>query len=276
MHDGDMNARADVTTRDEIGTLGRSFNDMADKLGDTIQSLREEQDSLRSFLADASHELRTPLAAMSTFVELLQREPETKDQRELLEDMESQTRRMSRTVSDLLLLSRLDGGVTALERDRHQAAAILREAWDNVSRSARAQGVTFSVTVDEAGDEDTDEMAIYVDRSRAVTLFENLLENSINSMDGSGSVDCRLSVSDGDCVVRVIDDGPGIAAEDLPHVFERFFRPANARTDGSGLGLSIAQSVARAHGGSIAVRSPVPETGSGTEMRVTLPLGDRS
>lgn len=274
MNRGDMSARADATSRDEIGTLGQRFNEMADRLSDTIRTLRSERDSLRTFLADASHELRTPLTAMTTFVELLQREGATENQIELLADMQSQTRRMERTVADLLILSRLDGGVAKLATEAVSAPAIVREAWDNVARSvAHAPGPDGEIHL-ALTDETAPDVPLAGDRKKLVTLFENLFRNSLNALAGPGTIECSISDADPGRVFRVIDDGAGISQADLPHVFERFFRSKDTTTEGSGLGLSIVESIARAHGGTVAAISPVEGRDHGTEIQVTLPLGE--
>lgn len=271
MRSGDLNARADATSLDEIGTLGRQFNEMADRLSDTIRTLRNERDSLKTFLADASHELRTPLTAMTTFVELLQREGATENQIELLADMESQTRRMERTVSDLLLLSRLDGGVATLATEAVSAAAVVREAWDNVARSVAGDpGPDHEINL-VLTDETAPDMPIAGDRKKLVTLFENLFQNSFNAIDGPGTIECSITDAGTQRVFRVIDDGAGIPQADLPHVFKRFFRSKGATTEGTGLGLSIVESIVGAHDGTVRAISPVEGRDRGTEIRVTLP-----
>jgi len=266
MHSGDMSARANMTTRDEIGTLGRRFDQMADRLSDTIASLRNERDSLQAFLADASHELRTPLTAMTTFVELLRNEGAAENQIELLSDLQSQTSRMERTVADLLLLSRLDGGVAELAMEAVAPSDVVNEAWDNVARSLPTREIQLALT------DDTDpSVALICDRKKLVTLFENLFQNSLNSLNGPGTIECRIFDQESNRVFLVVDDGAGIPRSELPHIFERFFRSKDSRAEGTGLGLSIVESTVRMHGGTIAAVSPVRGRDGGTEIRVTLP-----
>jgi signal transduction histidine kinase len=267
VHDGNMDARASVTTRDEIGTLGRRFNEMADRLSSTIASLRDERDSLREFMADASHELRTPLTAMNTFVELLQKEGVAESQVDLLTEMHTQTQRMERTVADLLMLSRLDGGIAGLTKQPVSSAAVVNQAWENIAKSIPDLTAAFVMT-----DETDPGKTLTGDSKKLVTLFENLFANSLNSLGASGTIECRISDTESTRIFRIIDDGGGIPAADLPHVFERFFRSQNNRAEGTGLGLSIAQSIVRAHDGLIEARSPADDRTGGSEIRVELPL----
>lgn len=280
MSEGNLEARAQASGRDEIGTLGRSFNDMAGRLTESIRSLRDERDALRTFLADASHELRTPLTAMGTFVELMQTGRNESEQRELLEDLEGQISRMTRTVSGLLSLSRLDGGVASLSKTRVNLATLVREAWRSVSASGGADRIRFSVDTIATG---RPEPVVFADRSQLVILFENVLKNSLDATGGKGRISCRIVGAEGAWQVRVIDDGPGVPAGELTRVFERFYRSPSNQSDGSGLGLAIVQAIAAAHGGAVEAHSPPAEhVGGGSteewphglEIVVTLPADE--
>jgi len=267
MQAGDLDARAPVTTRDEVGTLGNQFNAMADELSRNIQALRRERDSLKVFLADASHELRTPLTAMSTFVELMERaEPANPT----LVDIRQQLERMKLTVDGLLKLSRLDSGVTSLERDEVPISDLLRDAWSTARSRVGNSGVELDIAMPGGS------MMIQGDRRQLQILFENLFCNSLQALPDDGSVVCTISRDSVGkdrrpaCLVAVADDGPGIEPDVLPHVFGRFYR-AEIHAEGSGLGLAIAKAICEAHGGEISARSPVSGDG-GTEIRVLLPF----
>jgi len=267
MHEGDMHARVAVFTSDEIGTLGRRFNELAGRLSASFAALRKERDTLRNFMADASHELRTPLTAMTTHLELLGRESGGHGQEELLRELETQTRRMSRTVSDLLTLSRLDGGLADLASEPVDLPEVLRNAWSQASASRTPE--TLSFRIDDASDAARKPNG---DERSLITLFTNLFENSLNATAAGGGVECSLSDAGDERIVRITDNGSGITPEELPLVFRRFYRSPRNQADGSGLGLSIAESIARAHGGTIAAASPPPGRAAGTEISVRLPL----
>lgn len=241
----------EVTSHDELGDLATSFNTMLESLG----SSRQRQ---RRLLADASHELRTPLTSMRTNVELLLADqksgmlpPEARG--EILTDIAAQLGEFSSLIGDLVQLSREDAPPP---RPTHfDLADVVTRAVQRGQR--RGPGLTFDVTLAEhpvLGDPQAIE--------RAVT---NLLDNAVKFSPPQGTVTVTMS---GDTVV-VADEGPGIAEEDLPHIFERFYRSDRARnTPGTGLGLSIVAHTVTSHGGWIrAGRAP----SGGAQFTLSLP-----
>ena len=244
-------APIEITSEDELGDLASSFNSMVNSL----QSSRERQ---RRLIADAGHELRTPLTSMRTNIELLVADEKTGmlppgARSEILRDIAAQVGEFSSLVGDLVQLSREDRVMPSPEpldlRDTVEAA---------VTRAKRrGPNLTFDVTLNPlyiVGEPDTLE--------RAVT---NLLDNAVKFSPPHGTVHVSL-VGDR---LTIADQGPGIAEEDLPHVFDRFYRSDRARnTPGTGLGLSIVAHTVSAHGGSVtAGRSPE----GGAEFVVRLP-----
>ncbi|MGA2480501.1 MAG: HAMP domain-containing sensor histidine kinase, partial [Spirochaetia bacterium] len=257
MAQGDLTARAAGGRRDEIGQLARQFNGMAESLEGSFRDLRSERDSLKRFVADASHELRTPITALATFNELLQgsaaEDPAARN--EFLRESQVQLARLQWITANLLDLSRLDAGIAGLSLGRHAAADILEAALAGHRAPAREKDITLSVAPVDPG------LAVSCDRNRVEMALSNLVANAVKFTPAGGSVSVHAKARDGRAIFSVKDSGPGIATEDLPMIFERFYRGRGAGSDGAGLGLAIVQSVARAHGGTVSVQS-TPGAGS--------------
>jgi heavy metal sensor kinase len=255
----DLSARLEAPAiEDEVGRLGRTLNQMLERLQATI----EEQ---RRFAADASHELRTPLSIMRSEIDVALRSPATRDAaRPTLESAQEELVRMTRIVEDLLTLARMDEGGLALARAPVPVLPLAREVAARFSGAASAKGIHLS-----AGGE---EVTVVGDRERLGQLLSNLVDNAIKYTPEEGSVDVAVSAENGCVRLVVSDSGPGIPAESLPKIFDRFYRVDKARSrapGGAGLGLSIARWTAESHGGSIAVEST---PGRGARFSVTLPI----
>jgi two-component system sensor histidine kinase MprB len=243
----DLNARIEATGRDELGRLATSFNTM-------LGALEESSRAQRQLVADASHELRTPLTSLRTNIEVLARHELPVDERErVLGAVIEQLTEMTALIAELVELAR--GDAQALEPEDMRLDLLVAEA---VARAQRnAPNVDFRL--------DADESLVHGVPSRIERAVGNLLDNA-GKWSPDGSV-VEVTVRDGEVTVR--DRGPGIADEDLPFVFDRFYRAPSARgMPGSGLGLSIVQQVAVAHGG--AVTAERAEEG-GAVMRLRLP-----
>jgi two-component system, OmpR family, sensor histidine kinase MprB len=245
----DLSRRIDVTGRDELSRLASSFNTM-------LAALEESARAQRQLVSDASHELRTPLTSLRTNIEVLARnETLPPDEREhLLRDVSQQLVEMSALVAELVELARGDQQPPDAEDVRLDIVTA-----DAIERTRRNRpGVEFKAALRETlvrGVPSTIERAV-----------SNLLDNAAKWSPPGGEVD--VVVRDGEVVVR--DHGPGIAAEDIPFVFDRFYRASSARSmPGSGLGLAIVRQVAETHGGSVAVETP---DDGGTRMRLRLPV----
>jgi signal transduction histidine kinase len=265
MTDGDLSARASASRKDEIGDLARQFNAMAQSLEKSFHDLRMERDSLKRFVADASHELRTPITALSTFNELLQgsaaQDPAARQ--EFLGESQAQLGKLQWITSNLLDLSRLDAGIGGLSLGRHAAADIVENAVAASRARARDRKITLAVSPVEAS------LILVCDRQRVEMALANLVSNAVKFVHEGGAVTVSAVEDNGSARFVVRDDGPGIPADELPLVFDRFYRGKNAAGEGAGLGLAISQSVARAHGGGIeAASSP----GAGSIFTLTLPL----
>lgn len=243
-----------VWPQDEVGRLAATFNEMLAR----IENLFHTQ---QRFIADVSHELRTPLTTIRGNVDLLRRL--NRIDQDSLAAIEDEADRMARLVADLLLLAQADAGVK-LEKKPVELDTLLLEVY----RQARLLADEVRVTL---GHED--QAVVLGDADRLKQLLLNLVENALKYTPPGGEVTLSLHRGDGWVRVAVADTGVGIPAQDLPHIFERFYRVDKARSrerGGTGLGLSIAQWIAQAHGGRIEVES---EVGKGSTFTVWLPEG---
>lgn len=248
-------------TGDEMDELATVFNDM---LGRLERSFVQQ----RQFMADASHELRTPLASLRAEASVTLSQPRSNEEYTLsLEQMRTETRRLSATVDDLFTLARLDAEDTMLQRSEFYLEELVMACVARIHPLAQDRGLslTFQPSVEAwcSGDPDL------LDR-----VITNLLDNATKYTPRGGHVTVELSTAGDRHLLRVIDDGTGIPIEAQPRVFDRFFRADEARarpstkTGGAGLGLSIAWEIARAHGGDLVLTS---SSAAGTVFTLTLP-----
>jgi two-component system, OmpR family, sensor histidine kinase MprB len=245
----DLSRRVAAQGRDELSRLGTSFDAM---LGQLETSLRSQ----RQLVADASHELRTPLTSLRTNLELLERGQPTDpvERQQLLGDLVSQIERLTTLVGDLIEVAREEE--TPMPFEELQLDEVVHEVVDDVS--FRYPRVRFNVASSPSSI-----TGVKVRVARAIT---NLLDNAAKYSPPGGTVD--VSVANGEISVR--DHGPGVAAEDAPRVFDRFWRSNDARQlPGSGLGLSIVKDVAESHGGSVTFERPI-DGGGGARFRLRL------
>jgi two-component system, OmpR family, sensor kinase len=240
---------------DEIGRLNEVFNQMMDRL----EGLFNVQ---QRFVADVSHELRTPLTTIRGNLDLIKRYGADK---ESLDAIESEVGRMSRLVGDLLLLARADFGGTKLELAEMDLDTLVSEVYREARILAKDRNLNVSI-------HDFEPVRIKGDSDRLKQLLLNLVTNAVKFTPEEGSIIINLRRTFDDALVEVIDTGIGIPADDLPHIFDRFYQvdPARARhtSEGSGLGLSIAKWIADAHGGRIEV---ISDFGKGTTFTIYIP-----
>jgi heavy metal sensor kinase len=240
---------------DEVGRLARTFDAMLARLDAAFRRQRQ-------FTADASHELRTPLTVMKGNIGVaLNRPRSAEDYRHTLVQIESEVDRLSRLADDLLLLARSDSGRPLIEYTDLDLAALARRVIDDLRPLAEAKTLSLNLTAPDA-------LPMRGDADRLQRVLYNLIENAIKYTQ-RGSVDIGLEAAS-PIRITVRDTGPGIAAEHLARVFERFYRADSSRTasNGTGLGLAIAHSIVTAHGGAIEIDSHV---GEGTTVVVTMP-----
>jgi signal transduction histidine kinase len=277
MGDGDLGARASGTRRDEIGQLAGQFNGMAQRLQASFEALRLERDSLKRFVADASHELRTPITALATFNELLQGSAadDAPARQEFLRESAAQLARLQWITTNLLDLSRLDAGIAALAMAEHPAGDLLQAATAGSRTRASEKNVTIAITLPEPP------FTVRCDRNWMEIALANLVSNAVKFLPPGGTVSAGVTREGGTARFTVRDNGPGIAPDDLPRIFERFYRGRIAgdgagaeaggnASQGAGLGLAIVRSVANAHGGRIEAASTV---GAGSIFTLEIPAG---
>ncbi|HVF06167.1 MAG TPA: ATP-binding protein [Frankiaceae bacterium] len=256
---GDYSQRVRATSRDEVGELARAFNTMAAELAE-VDRMR------RDLVANVSHELRTPISALQAVLENLV-DGVTAPDRETLTAMLRQTERLSRLVSQLLDLSRLEAGTVPLHRSAFAVAPFLRETADAVLAARRATGGDGEVRVAV----DPPDLRLTADPERVHQVVTNLVDNALRHSPPGAPVEVRAAARNGHVVVEVRDRGPGIPPAEAARVFERFYRSDSARSadaGGSGLGLAIARWIVDLHGGAIRAE---PNHPTGCRMVVELP-----
>ncbi|HEX9017746.1 MAG TPA: HAMP domain-containing sensor histidine kinase [Anaerolineaceae bacterium] len=263
MSNGDLTVRAPERGAGEIGLLARQFNHMASSLQTSFAAVSAERDALRRFIADASHELRTPTTALGNYIELLQG-PAANDPAarvEFLDDSQRQVQRMEWIISNLLDLSRLDAGLVQLDRQRHDLGDLLQSGAAPFQALAQEKNIQLKIELPQPP------VVVVCDQARIEIALGNLLENALKFTPPGGSIRLRGDKVEGSACFQVVDTGPGIAPQDLPHIFERFYRGSTAQ-EGSGLGLSIVQGIVQAHGGQVTAES---QPRNGTTITITLP-----
>jgi heavy metal sensor kinase len=253
----DLSARIDLPgTDDEVGRLAATFDHMLCRLDEAFQ--RERQ-----FTADASHELRTPLAAMQAIISVIREARRSPgDYEQALDDLAEETDRLRTLTEDLLNLARSDTHKTTAFEDI-EVSTLLSDLCDSLRPLAEEKGLTLTSDI-------SDNIIILGDVDSLIRLFVNLLDNAIKYTSCGGITVSVHRSQDNIVELSITDTGPGIPAEDLPHIFERFYRVEKSRASrGSGLGLAIAVQIARAHGAEIAVNSTL---GAGTTFTVQFPI----
>ena len=239
--------------RDEVGRLADTFDHMIERLEQVFWSQKE-------FIADASHELRSPLAVVRANLDLLRKYPDKENAAESLKAIEVETNRMSRIVADLLLLAEVETD----RRPSTETADIAKVARGEVER---ARGMAGKRNISFAG---PDELKVRGDPGHLQQLVWNLLDNAVKHTPESADVTVTVAMDDSWARLDVSDNGPGIAEEHLPHLFDRFYRVDRARSRASrshGLGLAIVKGIAESQGGSVSVAST---PGKGTTFTVHL------
>jgi two-component system OmpR family sensor kinase/two-component system sensor histidine kinase BaeS len=262
---GDLSVRVPVGHHGEVRELAIAFNAMTEELA-------RADDLRRNLTADVAHELRTPLSAIRGKLEgvLDGVYPSTPEH---LSPILEEIKLLTRLVEDLRLLSLAEAGQLSLEKQATDVGALLRDAQVNFSPQAADRDVTLAL------DLPTELPEVMADRRRIGQVLGNLLTNALRHTPAGGRVTLSAVVSEGMIRVTVADTGLGIPPEDVPYIFERFWRGEKSRSragGGAGLGLAIAKHLVQAHGGEIGVESPstglkIGEVGEGTTFYFTLP-----
>jgi len=261
---GNHTARATVEGPRETRIIGEAFNQMAAEVDSAIDELKREERRKTRFVSDVSHELRTPLTAIRGAAEtLLDGDVEPEDQQRFLTTIALEAERLGRLANDLLTLQRIEGATgelpirqVDLRLAADRAAAMLEPLLEDRDVTLTVNGRAPLVLGDQ-------------DRLQQVVL--NLVDNASRIVGEGGHVQVELTAEGDRAVLSVIDDGPGIPDEDLPRLFDRFYRADSSRTrqsGGAGLGLAIVRAIITAHGGRIEAAN---RPGGGARMTVVLP-----
>ena len=250
---GDFTGKVDNESKDEIGVLTRTFNDMAVQLEDTLSDLKKSEQMRREFVANVSHELRTPITSVKSYAETLEGEPDMPQEvrQKFLGVILNESDRMTKIVQDLLTLSRFDAGSIEFSFDYFSFEKSVRDVYNATLMEAQAPG---NIIVRQRG-----------------TKFHPG-ENAIKYTKNGGRISMTAGWKDSEVWCTVKDNGIGIPQEDTAKVFDRFYRVDKARSresGGTGLGLSIAQEIVVRHGGRIDLQSRL---GKGTRITVWLPV----
>ena len=259
---------ADTDPRTEIGQVGAALNSLLGHVDSALQARQASESKVRQFVADASHELRTPLAAIRGYAELSRRSPQplSPDVAHALGRVESEAVRMTSLVEDLLLLARLDAG-RPLDAEPVDLSRLLVDGVGDAH--VAGPGHLWRLDLPD------EPVVVTGDGARLHQVVSNLLSNARTHTPPGTTVTARVTAgADGAAVLAILDNGPGVAPELLPTIFERFARADTSRSriaGSTGLGLAIVTAVVQAHSGTVEVTSRPGQTA----FRVRLPLTDR-
>ena len=264
---GDLAARVPVDGADEISRLATAFNSMAGSLEQARRDRDDLEGARRDLFAAISHDLRTPLAAMRVMVEAITDGvvSDTATQDRYLASISSEIQRLSMLIDDLFELTTIDSGELRLRLETLRVEDLVAETVDAFRPQMERAGIRL------AYDQQPGTPAIQADAHRLSRVLYNLLQNAIRHTPSDGTIVLRSELAQGAMQLSVCDSGEGIASEDAPFVFDRFYRGDRARARdgaGSGLGLAIARGIVEAHGGRIWIEST---PGSGATVAFSLP-----
>jgi signal transduction histidine kinase len=266
---GDFDRRVTVESADEVGQLGRCFNRMADTLVDTMEELRQADRMRRELVANVSHDLRSPLASIQGYLETVHMKDGdlAPDERQrYVKTALRNARRLSDLVGELFELSKLETEQVEPTMEPFPIAELVQDVVMQYEPQAEEQAVTLEADLPER------HARVRADIGLVERALSNLIDNAIQYTPNGGVVAVRVANEAQAVRVEVSDTGPGIPEDELPHIFERFYRVDKSRDrdkGGAGLGLAIAKTILELHDGRLAVESTV---GEGTTFRFRLPV----
>jgi heavy metal sensor kinase len=256
-----------LTARLKVAPTGDQLQRLTETLNATFARLEAAVRRMKQFTADASHELRAPISLIRTTAEVaVQRDREASEYREALKDILHEAERTSQVVDSLMLFARADAGQEVLELQEIDAREIVRDALEQGEKLARNKGLGFE------SDAPANPVQIRADADALRRVFLILIDNAVKYTQPGGKVRLQMAANDGYAIASVSDTGIGISENDLPHVFDRFWRADKVRSrmgGGAGLGLSIARWIVDQHHGALTAES---ELGKGSTFRVSVPL----
>ena len=255
---------------DEIERLDRSFAAMSERISAQIDGLEQVDRLRRELVANVSHDLRTPLASLQGYLETLLLKDDAlppEERRHYLEVASRQSERLGKLVEELFELAKLDAGDTQLELEPFSMAELVQDVAQKLALGAEKRSVSLTTELDRQVP------PVHADLRLIERVLVNLVDNALRHTDEGGEVKLRVAETGGKVAVEVADTGSGIPPEELPYIFDRFFRGRNGKVNGhddrggAGLGLAISQRVLELHGAELAVES---EVGTGSRFAFTL------
>ena len=269
--EGRTDVRASESGGDEVSSLARTFNRMADDLGARTEALIESDRARRQLLADVSHELMTPLAAIRGYTETLgmaEISLEQPTRKRYLAIIEEETRKLESMIGDLLDLARLEGGGGTMVLEDVPITDLFSRIVDRHRPARRERGIEMTLSIDPP------DLAVHGDAERLEQALQNLAANALRHTPEGGRVELSARRNDKNGIAIIVrDSGPGIPPEHLPRVFDRFYKVDASRAStsvpsGSGLGLSIVRAIVERHGGAVVARNA---PAGGAEFEIILP-----
>jgi len=264
---GNLQTRVPINGHDEVAALANTFNQMAEQLEAADKKQRELEHLRADLIAWVGHDLQTPLASMRAILEALEDgvvdDPQTV--KRYLNTAQRDVHTLSALIDDLFQMAQLDTGGIPLDCAESSLSDLISDTLESFSELALRQGVKLEGSVDPNVD------PVMIDTQRIGRVLNNLIGNALRHTPIEGSVNVHAQRTASGVEVSVTDTGEGISAEDLPHVFESFYRGEKSRsrsTGGAGLGLAISRGIVQAHGGEIKVQS---EAGLGSQFTFSLP-----
>jgi signal transduction histidine kinase len=265
--EGDLRTRVPVNGRDEVAALSITFNQMAEQLQAADKKQHELESLRRDLIAWVSHDLQTPLTSMRAILEALSdgvvEDPETV--KRYLNTAQRDVKNLSALIDDLFQMAQLDAGGFPLHRADASLSDLVSDTLESFTELAKQHEVTLE------GNVDSDVDPVLMDTQAIGRVLNNLISNALRHTPNQGRVSVWVRRTTPGVEVKISDTGEGIRAEDLPHIFERFYRGEKSRnrgTGGAGLGLAIARGIVHAHGGEIKVESVI---GRGTQFIFHIP-----
>ncbi len=259
--EGRFENRVDVKSNDELGQLGDAINHM-------IKRLSQYEAMRRDFVANVSHELRSPLTSIRGFVDAVAegKSRDAEEQARYLAIVQKETHRLTKLVNELLEISRFDARESKFNMDFFPVEVVVNRAVASLKPQIEAKSVSIRKVLEK------DIPLCYGDEDRIEQVIHNILENAVRYSEEGGSIIISVNRQNGEVVIEAVDNGPGIPREDLPRIWERFYRVDKARSrdqGGTGLGLAIVEEIIKKHGGRVFAES---EPGKGAMIGFALPV----
>lgn len=264
---GDYSTRVPCVSDDEVGLHASAFNQMATKIEENVHQLKEIDEQRRNFIAGVTHDLRKPLTFVRGSLETLleyEEEVDEEQRKKYLRSALDNSVLQQRLIDDLFELSKLEAKDSTPSKEQFELSHLLESCERNFAHQAREKAISLSLINDAPG------VRVYADRTMVERVLANLVDNAVRYCPRDSSVQIAAQRSNDLAQIQIIDTGPGIPADELPRIFDRFYRgksTAGKKTYGSGLGLAIVKTILEAHGQEIQVDSTV---GKGTTFTFWL------